>query len=538
MTDKEILAQLIDKPDFFIETTLSVIDKSTNKVIPFKLNKIQKYFSQNYSKFNIVLKSRKGGISTYKIARALWKCLFKSNQRCVLLCQNDDATKEMFLKRVIPILTSCVVKIPHHINKADGYIEFPATNSTFRVGTAGSLTFGRGSDVTDFHLSEFSFYKSIDILTAIEEACMEDAEGTIETTANGINFFYHLWQRAELGQSKYKPIFIPWFFDETYRVKGITNLPDLTKEEKELIEKYNLDFEQLAWRRAKIQDMSNPELFEQEYPSSSVTAFISSGKLFFDWIILSKHEEITTPPKLIGFLKDNGDEKGVYFVPKSGSGLKIWGTPDIKHIYIIGSDIAEGLKDGAYSTAFVLDVNTMSQVAEYHGHIQPDDFAEILVNLARYYNNALLAPEAWPGPGQVTIDNIIKTGYSNIYIREKGPHSQKKQEQLYGWETNRRTKRDMFYNLNSMLKNYEITIKSKDLIYEMRSIVLNDDVIDVQEGCFSDRVIACAIACYLVKQFGYDPNNTKKAYLKIFNAVNKSENISYPNYKSKPYGVV
>lgn len=534
-TNEQLFHKLKTDVDFFCYACLSVIDKVTNKEVIFKLNKVQKFYSSRKSKFDIILKSRKGGISTYIIAEALHKCIFGRNEKAVLLCQNEDATNEMFNKRVIPMLKSSILQFPYKISKSYGLIEFPATNSTFRVGTAGSLTFGRGSDITFYHLSEAAYYQSPDVLTSIEEACLETAVGRIETTANGMNFFYKMWKNAEVGNSKYNPVFIPWVLDDTYRIRGIEYISDLTKEEQELKEVYKLDYEQIAWRRQKIKEMSRPEYFNQEYPLTPSMAFISSGKLFFDWITLSKHEQFCQPPKWRGFLKDMG-ETGIQFEPQAGGNLSIWEMPQPNHIYIIGADVGEGIKGGSYSTAFVLDVNTMSQVAEYCAHIPPTDFADVLVTLSMFYNRALLCPEAWPGPGQVTINEILKTSYYNIYKRERSQYSHKKEDQLWGWETTRRTKQDMMYVLYDALKEFRIKIKSSELIYELRSMIIEDNRIEPQEGCFSDRVIACAIAYYVCRKYGYEQDTSRKILSDIFIAQNEIPFVSYVNFKSKPYG--
>ena len=167
MNQDQVKNLLASNCDFFIEKTLSVIDRKTNSLVRFKLNKVQQYYSQNKKKFDIILKSRKGGISTYSIARAIHKCIFKQNQRCVLLTQNDDATDKMFSERVKPILESCLIKVPYKIRQSEGIIKFPMTNSTFYTGTAGTQTFGRGSDITFFHLSEAAFYENPLLLTLL-----------------------------------------------------------------------------------------------------------------------------------------------------------------------------------------------------------------------------------------------------------------------------------------------------------------------------------------------------------------------------------
>lgn len=289
-TEKEIRDKIILDPDFFISKCLRVIDKQSNSLVRFIPNRIQSYYAANAKKFNVVLKSRKGGISTYVIARHLHRCMFRMNQRAVLVTQNEASTLKMFKERVLPILQSSSVKVPLKIKESQGIIEFPATNSTYYTGTAGSITFGRGADITAFHLSEFAFYEKDDIRTSIEEGLLEDSEGIIETTANGMNHFYQLWQESQNSNNLYTPIFIPWFYDDSYRIKNaiITNIDE---EEKRLIDSYHLDSEQLAWRRMKLKNMSRADLFNQEYPFSPAAAFISSGRLFFDWTVLNNYEK-------------------------------------------------------------------------------------------------------------------------------------------------------------------------------------------------------------------------------------------------------
>ncbi len=531
MNQDQIKKLLANEEDFFIEKTLSVIDRATNTSTRFKLNKVQKFYSSKKTKFDIVLKSRKGGISTYSISRAIHRCIFKNNQRCVLLTQNDDATEKMFLERVKPILESCLIKVPYKIRQSEGIVKFPHTNSTFYTGTAGTQTFGRGSDITFFHLSEAAFYENPLILTAIEEALMDESEGVIETTANGMNYFYKLWVESQSGNTRYNPIFIPWFMDDNYRIKGAV-INDLTDDERKLKNEYGIDDEQIAWRRNKIKNMSNRELFNQEYPFDWSSAFISSGRLFFDWQSLNQYEkDFIIKPKIKGYLKDEG-ETGVKFVPDGNANLDIYEMPNVKHKYIIGADVAEGIKDGAYSTAFVLDTFTKNQVAEYRSRISPVDFAEILVNLARYYNNAVLAPEQWPGPGGITCSKIVLDyRYNNVFKRQQSQYSHKKDEDLYGWETTRKTKQQMFYSLSEAIDNFSIGILSKNLLYELRALVHIDNKIEPPETGYSDLAIACAIAWSVMIKMGYNEIDItpRNSFVDKF--------ISVARNKIKGYGV-
>jgi hypothetical protein len=534
-TKEQLLKRVKEDFVFFAEKAFQIIDKSDNTLKRFKLNRIQKYYWANHSAFDYIIKSRKGGMSTFNIARFVHKCNFFPNKRAIMLTQNDDATVKMFRERVMPMVKNCLWPMNVKIKESEGMIEFLDTGSTFYIGTAGSKKFGRGSDITDYHLSEFAHWDDPEVLTAVEEALMDDAEGVIETTANGINFAHQLWKKSEEGNSRYKAIFIPWVLDDTYRLKMYTPFNDLSQEEKDLVDIFHCEMDQIAWRRKKRKDMSQVELFPQEYPVTSEEAFISSSAMIFDWIALREHEKFCKEPGWRGLLKDLGEE--IRYEPNSSGNLRIWRMPQLNHVYVIGADIAEGVKNGCFSAASVIDINEMEQVAEYHGHIPPDEFGDSLFNLGRFYNNALLAPESWPGVGAVTMAKLVDLRYPNLWKRKKSDYSYKLENQLYGWETTKRTKPILVHTLSEGIKEYKFKIRSRGLISEMKSFVYNGEAMEPQEGCYSDRVIGFGIAWYLANMFVQDLDDSTKTFRDIYMKGNHRGTVLAPNWKGPIYGV-
>lgn len=538
---EDIRQRLKDDTKFFIEKCCNIIDKQTNKMTRFLFNKIQQKYWAEKKGFDYVIKSRKGGVSTITIARFIHDCAFNQNEKAVMLCQNDDATFKMFRERVIPMLKNCIYPIRYEIKESAGMILFPDTDSVYYIGTAGSKKFGRGSDITKYHMSEYAHWEDPEVLTGVEEACMDNAEGVIETTANGINFAHKTWRDAMKNLNRYNPLFIPWFLDDAYRVKGVTGVSTMTKEEQELVEVFGIDAEQIAWRRKKLKDMSSPELFPQEYPATADEAFISSGKMVFSWVALVEHEKNCMPPRHQGFLKDNG-EAGVKFVENKNSNLAVWDMPEEGHTYVIGADIAEGIPGECYSVAFVLDVGEGKQVAEYHGHCAPDDFGDILVNLGFFYNTAMLIPESWPGCGGVTMSRILKLQYPNLYMRDKKPRGYRSEEQLYGWATTSESKPMMIHNLaGEGIRDFKLRIRSSGLIDEMRSFVYNKDKtekMEAQEGCYSDRVMAAGIAFHIASKMNLGSEvNHGNFKDKVYTFNRKPNSITVPEFKGAKYGV-
>ncbi len=189
-------------------------------------------------------------------------------------------------------------------------LQFPKRGSSYWIGTAGQKAFGHGDTIQRAHLSEASRYPDLNrIRNGIEEAVGMFGQIDIETTANGREEFYDMWQLAKAGRSSYTPIFIPWFIDNEYSVENLSEedkqglsqsvqemflIPDvefmntLDENERELIKRVELEWKiklsvgQLKWRRYKIWDKN--DLFWQEYPEDDVSCFLQSGRTVFSKI--------------------------------------------------------------------------------------------------------------------------------------------------------------------------------------------------------------------------------------------------------------
>ena len=73
----------------------------------------------------------------------------------------------------------------------------------------------------------------------------------IETTANGFNYFKEYWDNSERGETGFKPLF--------FKASDF----------------YSPDFLEM-----KLRDLGR--LFPQEYPETSLEAFVTSGESYFD----------------------------------------------------------------------------------------------------------------------------------------------------------------------------------------------------------------------------------------------------------------
>ena len=120
-------------------------------------------------------------------------------------------------------------------------------------------------------------------------------EVVLESTGNGTgNKFHEIWQKAESGKSEYVPIFIPWFHDPTYRREAAGLVP--TAEERKLMRAFNLDRQQIAWRRNKINNLG-PWRFLRENPATPGEAFQSGTEdpLIPGLVVIEARKRIVEP---------------------------------------------------------------------------------------------------------------------------------------------------------------------------------------------------------------------------------------------------
>ena len=312
-TQNKLLAGLSKDPRFLIESTFSLVNKDSKKV-PFIFNKSQDDYWGKITSRDIILKSRKQGFSTIRLARMVAQCAALDNQHCVVVSHEEKSTMRL-LERARYFIENSLVKL--NVDITGAIIRFPDKKSKIWIGTAGAKAFGRGDDITSYHLSEYAFWANPDLITGIEEGCVNDSEGCIESTANGWGTPYHkLWQRAEQktaqrltqtgGPRFYAPHFYGWFWDDNCQVKCDKALEDLDEDERELRREFKLTDGQLLWRRLKINSMTDPDKFAQEYPATPEEAFLIARQMVFSPGAIRKQEANARPAMWQGEIRDKG----------------------------------------------------------------------------------------------------------------------------------------------------------------------------------------------------------------------------------------
>ena len=212
------------------------------------------------------------------------------------------------------------------------------------------------------------------------------------------------------------------------------------------------------------------------------------GRTVFDpTIITTRMAELRDKPYHIGRI-----EKGKLVADSQGL-IKVFKQPEYGKYYVIGIDVAEGLIDGDYDAAVVLDNTTLEQVATFHGHIDVDLYAEEVYKLGRYYNDALLLPECNFNPGLVI--NLEKMQYPKIYMRQMLDDITGKPMMKHGWKTTKINRMTILSNLIEYVRDYPQLINDLDILDEMLTFTRNDrGRMEATAGAHDDLVLAHALA--------------------------------------------
>ncbi len=288
----------------YMAKCLQVVDKNA-QLVPFRTNFAQDIIHAKISAQQeehglvraMVLKARKQGASTYIGGRFYTRTRLWKHRRAVVMAHVRDSSKDLFtmvqnFHKYDPMALQA--------ERASAQ-EFKFSNeSSYSVATAGSGETGRGATPTMAHLSEAAFYPNPEktfagFVNSIPMA--PNTEVVVESTANGIgNEFHQRWMRAEAGIQDetagitFIPIFIPWYVSPEYRLPAPSGFQlrgepegDGLPSERDIAEMYDLDLDQMAWRRFYVEQQLNGNIqtFMQEFPSTSQEAFQTTGLELF-----------------------------------------------------------------------------------------------------------------------------------------------------------------------------------------------------------------------------------------------------------------
>ena len=501
MTDKEKLKRILADPVLWIESFCKIVDKK-GQLVPFKLNPQQKILLKQSDKYNIILKARQIGVSVCSVAYSIYLAITQPNSTCLLMSYSIDSATGIFekLKQIYYDLPT-VIQV-HLIANNKKELKF-VNGSRIIVCTCGNKDAARGLSIAFAHLSEVAFMKDTinKQLLAIEQALLPNAKIFLESTANGLNFFHELYQKSERGENLYKPFFFSWIdsgkmFEDEYKqfaqryidLHGrLPNIDELSETEKDLYSR-NTTIQQIVWRRLKIANSSEAE-FKQEFPSSPLEAFITTGSDVFEAQLI--HERLSHIHN-IKPISSQPTGLPVSLKPWLNRGLLIWESPKLETRYYIGVDTGEGLgKD--FSTIEVIDQDG-AQVAEFRNNkTKAFQFAEIVNDIGIFYNKALLVVEK-ASAGHTVCDKLRNEyRYLNMY-KYKEYDARGNAKKRVGYVTNAKTKPIMINDFVELFSTNQLLIRSKDLLSEMKTFSFKDGKMGAISGFNDDLVMGMALA--------------------------------------------
>jgi hypothetical protein len=440
----------------------------TGEIVALAANPAQRAFEDARGQRNIVLKARQMGITTWVAARFFMKTITAKGVLTVQVAHTREAAEGIFrmVQRFWEHLPDEWREGPLRRSRANvGQMCFPELDSEFRIISAGDPGAGRGLSIQNLHLSEVSRWPgdAKETLAGLRAALAPSGEMVIESTPNGAGgCFYDEWNRANVNGTIQH--FFPWWLEPAYVSIAVTD-KEFTDEERALVAKHNLSPEQIGFRRSL--ESSFHGLRSQEYAEDAVSCFRASGDCCFAVeAVFRRLEEIPLP---------TAQQNDTFF----------WFPPLAGKQYIVAVDTAGGGADGDFAAVQVIEREKGLQCAELRKKLNPLQLAQATAQLAREYNNALIAVER-NNHGAAVLAYLGSTErYANLYA----------QNGLPGWLTSASSKPVMIARLGALLVESPKIFYSRRLLEECRTYNnLPNGGTGAASGAHDDCVMAMGVA--------------------------------------------
>lgn len=468
-----------------------------------------------------ILKARQEGMSTLWLALYFLDTINVPLTQTIILAHDIETTNKLFsiVHRFYAHLPPQKKRPKRYSNRRE--IELADIDSAVFVGTAGGTAVGRGGTVNNAHLSERAWWNDkdgADIELGLLESIPMDGNVTRETTANGLNSYYQERQEQERGESVFRPRFFGWPLMPEYRLPVEEGFAP-TVEESKLVEDYDLDYEQLNWRREKKK--TTKDKFAQEYPINATEAFLVSGNPYFNreilWEINNRIQQEEFNPKEGIEIPEKWDRLDIddwrnrrLLSPVYGEGLlKIWDTPLPDRTYVISADPAEGLNDFGdhdFCSASVWDAADWIQVAHLHGRWEMVEFGMMQAALGWWYNTALVGVER-NNHGHAVLSTMmhvakyptmIHIGSGGIYMHQEFDENKKPLAMRPGFPITPKSKFEVLDGLAASIEYQDLKFRSRQTVAELLAYVKKPGKKAGADGkghddCVSDAAIGDAL---------------------------------------------
>jgi len=531
----------------FIENFIYVRDAfDENKLVLLKFNEIQQHLHLNLTGRDVVIKSRRQGLSTYFKARAFANAVVRSG-RNVRIVPHDPDTEEQFRADIRVMYENLVPHLkPDTKYYSESLIEFKDTikgTINSRISTAsvqpGHEGKGRGQTITDLHLTEPPFWRgdAKKAATSLLEAA-QGGEVAVESTPFGIEWTHAIFQQGKAKQGGWSSFFFEWWWKRSYRLEGarfaqgrkrewvllgpgeslkaIWSVPSENVTEIDRVAKRNrFDNAKVTDEEQAICGLILKHLQRQGHALKKDKWHCDQVAEFLAW----RRAKITELP--------GGEDQFKVEYPESDVDcFEQTGRPVIKarylkatcepheaaidgHEYIIGCDTSLGLDSGDPAAIEVLDITTGRQVHSEVLKRSPDLLAYRLQELHEQYGWALVVVER-NNTGIATILELKKLIDEQFIFRYIDRRLERKVEDgdltideamdqaEFGLLTTAANKPDYAIALEQAIRTEEVGISSEAWCEEARTVVWFDNGSwGALSGYHDDRFMALALANFV-----------------------------------------
>jgi len=449
----------------------------TKGLVPFLMFKYQHKVIKDYenNRFNIISKFRQGGLTTVTLLWGMWKCMFQTDQQIMLLSKTDREATDigMMLDRAVENLPTWMS--PKKDGKWNDHLKmFTETGSSVKFYSPQAA---RGKSVTFLIIDEAAFIEDMDKhWKAMWPVLSTGGSCALVSTVNGIgNWYYHTYIEA--------------------------------KEKRNLFHVIDLDYwEHPDYNNPKWASEQKSQLGEKGFLQEVLREFLGSGETYFSSRIVRDLTEQTinnNPSKKLfpKWVNLQGFASTVESEHNKGA-MWLWKEPINGREYIIGVDCAEGQGDNNDNSCMqIIDQSSCEQVAEFYSNtIPPNAFAQVLKEVAIFYNNALVVVENM-GPGMAVLNTLQNhLYYDNIYFESK------KGNPKPGVKVGQVNRPLLLETLQSRLINQNIRINSIRLVNELGTFEYNSTTKKAQahKGKHDDAIMSICIALFIRDQIHQD----------------------------------
>ena len=468
-TVKELIKCSHD-PVYFAESYMKIVSLDKG-LIGFDLRDYQKDMIRSmkdnrYCAFNL---SRQSGKSITVCAFLLWYVLFSESKEVAILANKGEIAREILSR--IQLAYQHLPKWLQQGTTVWNKGSFELENGSKIIASATTSDNVRGHSLSICYIDEAAFVDNFDDFFASVFPTISSGSDTkiiMTSTPRGLNHFYKTIKLGKEGKNGFNVIEVPW-----HRVPGRDD----------------------NWKQQTLQALNGDiEKFDQEF---NIQFLGSSGTLISGWKL---HELAESVP-----------------IMKNNDGLRQYKTPVKNSQYVLIADVARG-KGLDYSAFSIIDITLMpyEQVCTFRSNnILVADYAEIILQTARLYNNAYVLVEindigeqaAWTLQHDFEYENLLLTDYGNKAGRKLSGGFGGSGKDL-GVRTTKAVKSTGCSMLKMLIEQNQLIVNDAATISEFTTFSKKNNSYEAESGANDDLVMGLVLFGWMTgQQYFKDLNN-------------------------------